>query len=222
MSLPTLLAFLLFLAAAYLVSRPLVLPGSETANERERENEVSSALVSRKDRLLGAVREMDMDFVMGKLSEEDYRALRSKTVTEAAQVLREVELSSVALADPVPPSRAEKAPATRDMRDRLSSSPSAELGVVPEGGGGNVSVGARAAADLPGSESDLSMGAPNQQGSPAPGAESPDDHLERLIASRRWTLKSSTCPSCGAKRDPSDKFCRSCGSRLSQADVGER
>ncbi|MGZ4149214.1 MAG: zinc ribbon domain-containing protein [Actinomycetota bacterium] len=44
----------------------------------------------------------------------------------------------------------------------------------------------------------------------------PDDELERLIAARRRELAQTACPDCGAPHDPDDRFCRSCGTELSE------
>jgi len=42
------------------------------------------------------------------------------------------------------------------------------------------------------------------------------DPLERLIAERRRALSRPSCPSCGAGADEGDRFCRTCGSHLSE------
>jgi DNA repair exonuclease SbcCD ATPase subunit len=47
-------------------------------------------------------------------------------------------------------------------------------------------------------------------------AADPDDELERLIAARRHELSQTPCPGCGAPHDPDDRFCRSCGTELSE------
>ncbi|MGE5225329.1 MAG: zinc ribbon domain-containing protein [Planctomycetaceae bacterium] len=59
-------------------------------------------------------------------------------------------------------------------------------------------------------------------GEPADGDRSrsaeadPDDELERLIAARRRELAHVACPACGTTHDPEDRFCRSCGTELSE------
>jgi len=74
--------FLLFLAVAYLIARPFLVPEGPPAEEEE------PALLREKERLLDEIRELDMDLATGKLSEEDHRRLRARAVAKAAAVLR--------------------------------------------------------------------------------------------------------------------------------------
>jgi hypothetical protein len=54
----------------------------------------------------------------------------------------------------------------------------------------------------------------------ADGVETPlggeDDPLEQMIAARRRALAAPGCPSCGDPCDTDDRFCRSCGTDLSE------
>ncbi len=49
------------------------------------------ALQGRKESLYTAIRDIDLDYGLGKLTEEDYEELRQKYRIEAASVLREIE-----------------------------------------------------------------------------------------------------------------------------------
>jgi hypothetical protein len=51
---------------------------------------------------------------------------------------------------------------------------------------------------------------------PALSADDEVDELERLIAERRVALSLPRCPTCGAGHDPHDRFCRGCGTDLSE------
>jgi hypothetical protein len=79
------LAFVLLVAVAYVVARPLILP------EVESETTDVSALAAQKERVLETIRDLDMDFATGKLSEADYRGLRARYVAEAATTLEALD-----------------------------------------------------------------------------------------------------------------------------------
>lgn len=79
-------AFSLFLGVVYLVIRPFLAPEEiydEAVNSPE--------LVSQKNRVIGAIREIDMDYQTGKLSEEDYQLLRSRYTAAAAEIIRRMD-----------------------------------------------------------------------------------------------------------------------------------
>lgn len=78
-------AFLLLLAVGYLIARPLLMP--ETAVEEAED----SKLVAEKERQLAAIRELDLDFATGKLTEEDYRKLRAQSLAETAATMRALD-----------------------------------------------------------------------------------------------------------------------------------
>lgn len=77
--------FMLLLVVAYLIARPLIAPTTE-AWEQSR-----SALEDEKSRLFDTIRDLDLDFTTGKLSEDDYRALRARSLAEAAEVMRAID-----------------------------------------------------------------------------------------------------------------------------------
>lgn len=77
--------FVLLLAVAYLITRPLILPRSEGVEGSP------NGLAADKEKLLETIRELDLDFATGKLSEEDHRDLRSRSVAEAAEVMRAID-----------------------------------------------------------------------------------------------------------------------------------
>ena len=110
----------------------------------------------------------------------------------------------------------------RDQRDRLAAS---LTDLEMEFSTGKLAVEdyeaqrAEREADLQEAERELGeLGAhagPGAEG-PSAGREDPDDELERLIAARRRELSHTTCPACDTPHDPEDRFCRSCGTELSE------
>ena len=97
------LAAILFLIALLLVvSLYLVTPliSHETRRATEETQEVSSLLAER-ERLLTALQELDFDFQLGKIPEEDYPTQRADLLRKGADILKKLD----ALA-PVRPVRA--------------------------------------------------------------------------------------------------------------------
>jgi len=54
-------------------------------------NERRKVLQERKSEALAAIKELELDFQMGKLSAEDYQALRAKYEAQAVAVLKELD-----------------------------------------------------------------------------------------------------------------------------------
>ena len=89
MDLVTLLVLLAItlLVGAY-VARPLLLHEGRSVSQAERSY---SELEAERERLLNAILELDMDWSLGKLAEEDYRRKRSAMVLQAADVYRQLD-----------------------------------------------------------------------------------------------------------------------------------
>lgn len=86
-----LLLALLVLVSLF-ISRPFFekrLAGSEEALSREDHDR--SALMAERDRLLNALQELDFDYALGKIPEEDYPAQRTSLLTRGADVLRSLD-----------------------------------------------------------------------------------------------------------------------------------
>lgn len=82
----------LLMLAAMFISRPLI--------ERERPQEMlqiktidheRSALLAERDRILNALQELDFDYALGKIPEEDYPTQRTRLVQMGADVLRKLD-----------------------------------------------------------------------------------------------------------------------------------
>ncbi len=81
-------SFLLLLVASYLIARPFIWPQSETPEPED------SELVEEKEKLLAEIRELDMDFATGKLTEDDYGRLRARSLAQAAATMQAIEESA--------------------------------------------------------------------------------------------------------------------------------
>ncbi len=89
MDLPALLFFLalVLLVAAYL-ARPLLL---ERLAQPSPEEVRRAELLVERETVLAALHELDLDHAMGKLTDEDYRALRAGWLARGAAVLRALD-----------------------------------------------------------------------------------------------------------------------------------
>ncbi len=81
-----LLASLLFLAVLAYVANPLLRP----PRQREKE-EGEGELLSRKEALLSAIKELQFDYELGNLSPQEHRELEEKYKARAMGVLRELD-----------------------------------------------------------------------------------------------------------------------------------
>ncbi len=116
------LAAILFLIALLLaVSLYLVTPlmNNRTVRRREDSQEVSSLLAER-ERLLNALQELDFDFQLGKIPEEDYPEQRADLLRRGAEVLK--KLDSLGASRPLlVPQKASAAPGAELSDDQIES-----------------------------------------------------------------------------------------------------
>jgi hypothetical protein len=92
-----LLLGVLLLVAAF-VSRPFV----QTARRLAANDRTRSALLAERERLLTALRELDFDYSLGKIPEEDYPAQRAELIRNGAEVIRKLdELPAVVSPAPI-------------------------------------------------------------------------------------------------------------------------
>lgn len=93
-------AFLLLTAVVSLTTRAFLRPPPAPVAPDD-----VSEMDAQREKLLEAIRELDMDMETGKLSDEDHRALRARAVAKAAGVMRsldEVKLAQAPAEAPAP------------------------------------------------------------------------------------------------------------------------
>ncbi len=75
----------------YWVFRPLFRPESlESVSPKKRENRQES-LQRRKEDVYEAIKEMDFDYGMGKISEDDYNELKSQYKAKAVEIIKDLD-----------------------------------------------------------------------------------------------------------------------------------
>lgn len=85
---------LLFALVIFLVAQPLI----EQRGVREKRVTRTDALLAERETILDALRDLDFDHAMGKLTTEDYTPQRLQLVARGAAVLRELDTLGVTTA----------------------------------------------------------------------------------------------------------------------------
>jgi NADH pyrophosphatase NudC (nudix superfamily) len=78
---------ILILVAVYLYA-PFVQGRAQRVTEEEHE---LSALLAERDRVINSLQELDFDYKLGKIPEEDYPAQRSSLLQKGADILRQID-----------------------------------------------------------------------------------------------------------------------------------
>ena len=185
------LVLALFTLVGLFISRPFferkeVVSGAETTLlDHQR-----SALLAERDRILNALQELDFDYALGKIPEEDYPEQRSFLLQGGADVLRQLD----ALQEEV---------ASDDVEARLEAAIAARRADAK-----------RSVAQADGeAEQELKPAPPGR----VPQAPALDDELEAILANRRRARQEKAagfCPQCGRATQKSDRFCPKCGASL--------
>lgn len=179
------------------VARPILEHKGSSVSQEEQE---LSTLLAERDRTLLALQELDFDYTLGKIPEEDYPIQRRRMLDYGADILRKLDHLQPAI-HPAQTAmnaedRLEQAIAERRAQAdaALNTAPAAQLEAVAMPGGVVVKKG---------------NGAPNV---------TPDDKLEVLIAERRRSRQGKAagfCHQCGSPVQQSDRFCPRCGIKTS-------
>ncbi len=171
---------------AWYVSRPFFESQSwqahvtPSAEEHER-----SALLAERDRVLNAIQELDFDYALGKIPQEDYPRQRAQMLKQAAEVLR--SLDGLAHGKTMKGDFEDQVEAAIAARHREAESrPSRRAGAQPGSDEAHV---AQVDDEL---EALLAQRRRERQGKAA-----------------------GFCPKCGKAVQKTDRFCPKCGARLS-------
>jgi hypothetical protein len=105
----------LFVLVAWYVSRPLFerRPISSAARAVSRSEHELSALLAERDRILQMLQELDFDYTLGKIPEEDYPNQRNLLLQRGVEVLGQLDALQPSLPTGLAADRLEKAIAAR-------------------------------------------------------------------------------------------------------------
>jgi hypothetical protein len=90
-----LLAPVLFIAVIIYVAYPLLSESSPVESEKT-QDDIFTRLLEEKDEVINSLKDIDMDYRMGKLSLQDYNKLRNDFELRAADVFRRLEEAETA------------------------------------------------------------------------------------------------------------------------------
>ncbi len=181
---------LLLLVAAF-IGRPLFEKtrlAPETATPAQQADHERSALLAERDRLLNALQELDFDYALGKIPQEDYPAQRAALLQQGADVLRRLDAMQPETQSGDAEARLEAAIAARRADAAVSAA-----GVLAGNGNGHSNGRKHSVA-----------------------VASPDDTLEALLANRRRERQGKAagfCHKCGGPVQKTDRFCPKCGAK---------
>lgn len=106
-----LLLLALLIGVGLYLAAPLM---NKRARRVTEESQAGSTLMAERDRVISSLQELDFDFKLGKIPEEDYPAQRAELLQKGADVLKKLDaLKPASLPGPDAEARLEKAVAAR-------------------------------------------------------------------------------------------------------------
>ncbi len=174
-------------------------------------------LLKKKDFIYSSIRELNIDYNMGKLAAEDHEALRQEYMKEASDVLDELDRTAVSDL----PVEEQIEEAVREIRQRREPV-SGEALTVDDEAAEEKSAEDEAAEDAPAVD-EADEDAPAEEARPAPAARVQECGICRTVNEQSAnycigcgaSLKTITCAGCGAENPSSARFCAQCGGKLS-------
>lgn len=183
----------LFILVALFVGRPLFEEKRISVATQVSEQHVRSSLMAERDHILDALQELDFDYTLGKIPEEDYPLQRKSLLVAGSEILRQLDEETTEEQSQAVEDRLEAAIAARraDSGNTAASvMSSAESVNTRQAGSSGRFVGAAIAE--------------------------PDDDLEVILANRKRARPDKSagfCSQCGSPVQKSDRFCPKCGSK---------
>jgi hypothetical protein len=194
-----LIGLALLIVVAFIVAQPLL---GEHAS-RVPELGEADRLKQERDQLLATLRDLDFDYALGKILEEDYTPMRADLVGRGATVLKQLEAAGPASASHAPvnsDSEIEKAIAARRESRPKAASPAAQ---PPTALDDDIEHAIAARRHSPS----------KTLGPACPHCGAPTGPDDRFCPRCGATLQLS-CPHCGTAAQAGDQFCAKCGTKL--------
>ena len=195
-------------------------------------------LLKKKDFIFSSIRELNIDYNMGKLAAEDHEALRQEYMNEASDVLDELDRTAVSdlpveeqIEEAVREIRQRRGPASEEtvsvdeetatVADEAAANKAAEDVAAEDTPAAGTPSLDKAAVGVP-AEDAPAEDAPAGDARPVPSAQVQVCRICRTVneASARFciecgaSLKTITCVGCGTENPASARFCAQCGGKL--------
>lgn len=181
----------LFIFKPFLGNQVSRTSNNSAVSAAKEQDHLRSSLMAERDRILMALQELDFDYALGKVPEDEYPVQRSALLKNGAEVLRRLENIQPAQTS----GRSAPAGQAETMEARIEAAVQARRADAVKAG-----------EHQPANASKSSNGGVKVR-----------DELEDIIASRKRERKESSagfCPGCGKPVQKSDKFCSRCGTVL--------
>jgi len=123
-----LILFALLLLVGLYIARPLLERQGKIVSQEEHEH---SSLLAERDRALTALGELDFDYSLGKIPEEDYPAQRALILQYGAEILRKLDAYQPPETTVSAEERLEQVIAARHAEKSASASPAVEVSARP-------------------------------------------------------------------------------------------
>jgi hypothetical protein len=186
---------LLIIGTFAFVLRPLMAHDSAWFGRDKGPQAPAGELIARRDALYAALKDAEFDRETGKLTEEDYQAVRTRTMAEAAGVLRKLDHL------------------TPEAEAALDAEIEAEVARLREGAAQPVAPDLAAAVDAEIAALAKRTAAPARLKLACPDCGQPYQPGDAFCAACGASL-ADACPQCGALHRPGDAFCARCGAAL--------
>jgi hypothetical protein len=182
--------------------------------------EALDGLIAQRDSAYDAIRDLDLDFQLGKLSQNDYDALREKYKLRAASALAQIDAMAGQHGT------GEFSPALGEVSPGAGEEIEAEVARLRRharaGSNGNARPMAGDASPADGDPVDREVARLRGRRSSAANGDAIEQEVARLRARRRPAANAQesesapplACANCGAPRAAGDRFCSKCGAAL--------
>jgi hypothetical protein len=190
-----LLGLALLVVVALYVARPLMDP----ARLREREPGPADALLAEREQVLTALRDLDFDHAMGKITDEDHAPQRAALVAQGVSLLKQLDALGVSTARPAAARTADAVEAAVAQRRARTTAPAGMVDQDIE-----ARVAERRALGAGGGVTCAECGTQAGAGDrfcPKCGARLPEPVV---------------CAQCGRPAVAGDRFCAGCGQPLAE------
>ncbi len=163
-----------------------------------------SDLLSERDAVLQAIRDLDFDYRLGKLSDEDYKALRAQYTARGVVILQQLDAAAGLAGEAVAGAESlDEEIEAEVQRLRRRPAPAEAQPTAP------------AAADL---EAEIEAEVRRLRARPKPAA-APTPQVQQVATAAPAGTRSEPaghCPECGQPYLLGDKFCARCGHELAR------
>ncbi len=89
----TFILIIMGVAALAFVLQPILTKEYIPFDQRDEKSLKLDALIAQKNKIYADIKDLDFEFNVGKMAEDDYRSLRKQSMAEVAEVIRQIDAS---------------------------------------------------------------------------------------------------------------------------------